>query len=102
MTLEVSPTHNSLFFLLFLLLLFLCLTLSTTTFSPTWPHCTAGQLTERLCLCIHSLLDPSGKDSQYFQQLSESRREEMLLHLAEPLQFLHCLDLAHVFEYYYR
>ena len=34
--------------------------------------------------------------------IRESKREALLLRLAEPLQFMHSLDLAHIFEHYYR
>ena len=36
------------------------------------------------------------------RSLGEHEREELLMQLAEPLQFLHSLDFVHVFEYYYR
>lgn len=47
-------------------------------------------------------MDAAGKDTQRFQYIGEHQREAMLLHLAEPLQFLHNLDISHVFEHYYR
>ena len=37
-----------------------------------------------------------------FQAVGEHQRETMLMHFAEPLQFIHNLDIAHVFEHYYR
>ena len=60
------------------------------------------QFCELLCLCIDSLMDGGGRDSPRFQHLGEHQRETMLLHFAEPLQFLHNLDIAHIFEHYYR
>ena len=57
---------------------------------------------ERLCVCIDSLLDSFGKDAPRFKNIGENQREVMLLKLAEPLQFLHGLDIANVFEHYYR
>ena len=57
---------------------------------------------ERLCTCIDSLLDSAGKDATKFKNIGENQREVMLLKLAEPLQFLHGLDIANVFEHYYR
>ena len=57
---------------------------------------------ERLCTCIDSLLDLFGRDAPRFRNISEHQREVMLLKLAEPLQFLHGLDIAYVFEHYYR
>ena len=47
-------------------------------------------------------MDTAGKDTTRFQHIGEHQREAMLLNFAEPLQFLHNLDLAHVFEHYYR
>ena len=57
---------------------------------------------ERLCTCIDGLLDLFGKDAPRFKNIGENQREVMLLKLAEPLQFLHGLDIANVFEHYYR
>lgn len=42
------------------------------------------------------------RDSVRFQSVGEHQRETMLMHFAEPLQFIHNLDIAHVFEHYYR
>ena len=47
-------------------------------------------------------MDVAGKDTLRFQYFGEHQRETILLHFAEPLQFLHTLDIAHVFEHYYR
>ena len=48
-------------------------------------------------------MDCVSKESHRFHpHISESKREVLLLRLAEPLQFMHSLDLAHVFEHYYR
>ena len=55
---------------------------------------TGVRLCELLCLCIDSLMDAAGKDTQRFQYIGEHQRETMLLHLAEPLQFLHNLDIT--------
>ena len=42
------------------------------------------------------------RDAVRFQSVGEHQRETMLMHFAEPLQFIHNLDIAHVFEHYYR
>ena len=42
------------------------------------------------------------RDATQFQSVGENQRETMLMHFAEPLQFIHNLDIAHVFEHYYR
>ena len=61
------------------------------------------QFSESLCLCIESLMDCGSKESHRLHlNISESKREALLLRLAEPLQFMHSLDLAHIFEHYYR
>lgn len=57
---------------------------------------------ERLCASIDALLDCFGRDAPKFKTITENQREVMLLKLAEPLQFLHGLDIAYVFEHYYR
>ena len=48
------------------------------------------------------LLDKAGRESERLLLLSESVKEKILLQLSEPLQFLHNLDIAHVFEHFYR
>ena len=60
------------------------------------------QLCEVLCACIDTLLDKAGRESERLLLLGESVKEKILLHLSEPLQFLHNLDIAHVFEHFYR
>lgn len=47
-------------------------------------------------------MDPLGEGGDLCSSLREHQREALLLQLAEPLQFLHTLDLMHIFEYYYR
>ena len=47
-------------------------------------------------------MDPLNKEAARFKSFGEHEREALLSQLAEPLQFLHCLDLAHVLEFYYR
>ena len=60
------------------------------------------QFCEMLCLCIDSLMNTACRDATRFQSVGENQRETMLMHFAEPLQFIHNLDIAHVFEHYYR
>lgn len=55
-----------------------------------------------LCLCVDILMDCAGRESQHLQHITETERETILFHLAEPLQFFHNLDIAHVFEHFYR
>ncbi|CAI8007075.1 Cullin-9, partial [Geodia barretti] len=57
---------------------------------------------EILCRCIDSLMNTACRDAARFQSVGEHQREAMLMHFAEPLQFIHNLDIAHVFEHYYR
>ena len=47
-------------------------------------------------------MDPLNKEAHKFRSLGEHQREALLLQLAEPLQFLHCLDLVHILEFYYK
>ncbi len=48
------------------------------------------------------VMDPQLQGPGPRELLAEHQREQLLLQLAEPLQFLHSLDLIHVFEHYYR
>ena len=75
-----------------------CVLVSFLLLSPSY----VLQLCELLCLSINMLMDMTGKESSHLQQLSESSREKVLLHLAEPLQFLHNLDIASIFEHFYK
>ena len=43
-----------------------------------------------------------GSSGERVKALEEHQREALLKQLTEPLQFLHSLDLIHIFEYYYR
>ena len=60
------------------------------------------KICEALSLSIDSLLDVAGKDSGKFQAMTITDREQWLARLAQPLHFLRNLDLAHVFEHFYR
>ena len=60
------------------------------------------EVCETVALAIDALLDKAGKDSSHFQHLGEGERERQLRELAQPLHCLRDLDLAHVFEHFYR
>jgi hypothetical protein len=63
---------------------------------------TGVEVCETMALAIDALLDKAGKDSSQFQHLGEGERERRLRELAQPLHCLRDLDLAHVFEHFYR
>ena len=60
------------------------------------------QLCEVLCLCVDFLMDGTGREGGQLLRVTESEREEVLVHFSGPLQFLNHLDIAHIFEYFYR
>jgi p53-associated parkin-like cytoplasmic protein len=53
---------------------------------------------EIFSLIIDMLMDASNKDIRH---LSDSQRESLVIHMSFPLQFIHNLDMSHVFEYFY-
>jgi len=64
--------------------------------------CCCLQFCQSFCLSIDSLLNINGPDHHLLSATMETDREAILSQLAEPLQFIHNLDLSHVFEHYYR
>ena len=60
------------------------------------------EVCETVVLAIDSLLDVAGKDSGRIQHVGEGERDRQLRELAQPLYCLRGLDLAHVFEHFYR
>lgn len=53
-------------------------------------------------LPVDLMMDPLSKQASMFRTFGEHRKEALLSQLAEPLQFLHTLDLVHILEFYYR